>query len=112
MQALGFLIIVSSPVWMAFFCVYADARRTETARRLWWGAVLIFLSGWAMYGLPDAIYGLPDVGGELFVAGLATLVTLVLAMRAFYVINTERSEEDILLRVAEGTAGKATGEDG
>jgi hypothetical protein len=98
MQALGFWIIVSSPVWMAFFCVYADASRTETARRLWWAAVIIFVSGWALYGLPDA-------AGELFVAGLATLVTLVLAMRALYVINTEPSEEDVLLKVAEGIAG-------
>jgi len=98
MVALGFWTIVSSPIWMAFFCVYADAYRTETARRLWWAAVIIFASGWAIYGMPDA-------DAELFVAGVATFVTFLLAMRAFYVINTEPSEEDVLLKVAEAIAG-------
>ena len=98
MEALGFWIIVSSSIWMAFICVYADAHRTETARRLWWAAVVIFLSGWA-------IYGLPDTGGELFVVGLATFIFFLLAMRALYVINTEPSEEDVLLKVAEAVAG-------
>ncbi|SRR5258708_595729 len=98
MEALGFWIIVSSPIWMAFVCVYANAYRTETARRLWWAAVIIFVSGWA-------IYGLPDTGLELFAAGLATFVTFLLAMRALYVIKTEPSEEDVLLKVAEATAG-------
>ena len=98
MEALGFWIIVSSPIWMTFICVYADAYRTESARRLWWAAVIIFVSGWAIYGLPDA-----EV--ELFVVGLATFVSFLLAMRALYVINTEPSEEDVLLKVAEAIAG-------
>jgi hypothetical protein len=98
MEALGFWTIVSSPIWMVFICVYADAYRTETARRLWWAAVIILVSGWA-------IYGLPDTGGELYLVGLATLVSLLLAMWALYVINTEPSEEDVLLNVAEANAG-------
>ena len=97
MGAFGFWIIVSSPVWMTFICVYADAHRTGTARRLWWAAVIIFVSGWA-------IYGLPGPGIELFVVGLATLVSFLLAMRALYVINTELSEEEVLLKVAEAVA--------
>ena len=98
MEALGFWIIVSSPIWMVFICVYADAYRTETARRLWWAAVITFVSGWA-------IYGLPDTGVELYVVGLATFVSLLLAMWALSVINTEPSEEDVLLNVAESIAG-------
>ena len=98
MEALGFWIIVSSPIWMAFICVYADANRTETARRLWWAAIIIFVSSWAIYGLPDA-------EGELFVVGPASFVSFLLAMRALYVINTEPSEEDVLLNVAEAIQG-------
>jgi hypothetical protein len=98
MDALGFWTIVSSPIWMAFICVYADAYRTESARRLWWAAVIIFASGWA-------IYGLPDTEVELFVVGLATAVSFLLAMRALYVINTEPSEEEVVLKVAEAVAG-------
>src|SRR5450759_2279981 len=97
MEALGFWIIVSSPIWMVFICVYADSYRTETARRLWWAAVIIFVSGWVIYGLPDA-------EGELYVVGLATFVSLLLAMWAHYVINTQPSEEDVLLNVAEAIA--------
>jgi hypothetical protein len=98
MEALGFCIIVSSPIWMVFLCVYADAYRTETARRLWWAAVIILASGWA-------IYGLPDTAVELFVVGPATFVSFLLAMRALYVINTEPSEEEVILNVAEAIAG-------
>ena len=94
MEALGFWIIVSSPLWMALVCVYANAHRTDAARRIWWAAVIIFASGWA-------IYGLPDTGVELFVVGLATFVSFLLALRALYVVNTELSEEDVLLKVAE-----------
>ena len=97
MEALGFWIIVSSPVWMALVCLYANAHRTYSARRIWWVAVIIFASGWATYGLPDT-----EV--ELFVVGLATFVSFLLALRALYVINTEPSEEDVLLKVAEATA--------
>ena len=106
MDALGFYIIVSSPIWMVFICVYADADRTEAARRLWWAGVILLVSGWA-------IYGLPDTPMELFVAGLATLVSFLLAMWALYAINTERSEEDVILNVAETIeSGKATRDDG
>ena len=98
MQALGFWVIVSSPIWMAFICVYADANRTEIARRLWWAGVVIFIASWAIYGLPDTEL-------ELFAIGLATFVSFLLAMRALYVINTEPSEEDVLLQVAEAVAG-------
>lgn len=98
MEALGFWIIVSSPIWMTFICVYANAHRTVTTRRLWWAAVIIFASVWAIYGLPDS-------EGELFVVGPATFVFLLLAMRAFYVINKKPSEEDVLLNVAEAISG-------
>jgi hypothetical protein len=98
MAALGFWTIVSSPIGMAFFCMYADAHRTKTARRLWWAAVIIFISGWA-------IYGLPDTWVESFVVGLATFVTFLLAIRALYVINTKPSEEEVLLKVAEAVEG-------
>ena len=98
MEALGFCIIVSSPIWMVFICVYADAYRTETARRLWWAGVIILVSGWA-------IYGLPDTEVELFVVGPATFVSFLLAMWSLYVINTEPSEEDVVLNVAEAIAG-------
>jgi hypothetical protein len=97
MKALGFWTIVSNPIWMVFICVYAGANRTETARGLWWAAVIIFVSGWAIYGLPDTV-------GELYVVGLATFVSVPTAIWGIYVINTQPSKEDALLNVAEAIA--------
>jgi hypothetical protein len=100
MVKLGFLIVVSSPIWMALVCAYAYARRTG-ARRSWWAAVIVLAAGWAMYGLPGT-------DSELFLVIPATFISILLAVWARYVMNKRRSDEDAVLQVAEAL-GRAKG---
>ena len=104
MVTLGFFIIVSSPIWMVFVCVHAYAHRTGAQRQFWWAAVIILAGGWA-------IYGLPYTDAELFLAAPATFISILLAIWARYIMNTEPSDEDAVLNAAEALGRSHGGEE-
>ena len=86
---------------MVLVCVYAAAHRAGSGRQFLGAAVVVLALGWLLYGLPAR-------EEELFVAVPATLVSILLALWAGYVISTEPSEEDVLLNVAEAIAAMET----
>ena len=104
MATVGFFIIVSSPIWMVFVCVYAYAHRKTTRKRVCWAAAVALVAGWALYGLPKT-------DGELFLVAPATFISILLALLAWHAMNTEPSSEDAVLSVAEALRKSEGGEE-
>ena len=103
MVTLGFFIIVSSPIWMVFVCVYAYAHRKAARRRICWAAAAIMALAWLLYGLPKT-------DGELFLVAPATFISILLVLLALHAMSTEASAEDAVLNVAEALDRSKGGE--
>ena len=101
METVGFLTIISSPVWMAFVCLYAMTSKTRRTKRLLAAAVVILICGHVLYGLSNRA-GI--FFSESFVVLLATFVSAVLALWGLYSIRKRPSPEDAVLHAAEALA--------
>src|SRR5438105_9186427 len=97
METVGFLTIISSPVWMAFVCLYAMTSKTRRTKRLLAAAVVILICGHVLYGLSNRT-GI--FFSESFVVVLATFVSAVLALWGLYMIRNRPSPGDSVLHAA------------